>query len=183
MAVIVAVVVLVGALCVLNLLLTLGVIRRLREHTDLIAESTSPPPGMPTLPVGRQVADYTATTTDGEPVSRDDLSGDTLVAFLTPTCKPCQEQMPELAKVAQVWAGGRDHVLVVIIGDSGEAAKYVKTLAPVARVVVEESLDSPITTAFEVAAFPLFGLVDGIGKVLRSTLTPTGLQMMDATIA
>lgn len=180
MAVLAALVVLVGMLCLLNLVLSFGVIRRLREHTELLAERDSPVPG---LPVGSQAADFTATTTDGETVSRDLLSDDTLVAFLTPNCGPCREQLPELAKVAANWPGGRDRTLAVVAGDPVAAAAYVELLSPVARVVVEESLDSSAIRAFEVAGYPLFGLVDRDGTILRSTMAAADLQIVDATTA
>lgn len=179
MAILVAVVVLVGVLCLLNLLLTLGVIRRLRE----LAERADSSSDAPALLVGQQVPEFTATTTAGEPVSHRSFSDDTLVAFLMPNCGPCREQLPELVKLAGGWAGGRDRVLAVIVGEPGAAATYVETLAPVARIVVEDSQQSSIVTAFAVSGFPLFGVVDGTGRVLSSALAATDVQLMDATSA
>jgi len=73
-------VLLVGALCALNLVLTLGVIKRLREHTDLLAAGSN----APTIGIGQEVGEFSARTVDGETVSPDLLSGETVVAFLLP---------------------------------------------------------------------------------------------------
>ena len=64
MTVLVAAVALVGVLCLLDLLLTFGVIRRLREHAELITLG-----GVPDIPVlgvavGEQPAPFSATTTE-----------------------------------------------------------------------------------------------------------------------
>ncbi|MBB5785355.1 TlpA family protein disulfide reductase [Nonomuraea jabiensis] len=171
----VAIVALVSVLTVLNLLLTFGVIRRLREHTELLAGRATPIVGEPpSLPVGRQVGDFAATTTDGEPVARALLAGDTLVAFLTPGCEPCEESLPHLVEAAKKWPGGRRNTLVVVIGRRDRAADHVERLAPVARVVVEAP-DGPIATGFGVTAYPLFGVVDSSGQVLRSETAPAAL--------
>ncbi|MEV4576761.1 TlpA disulfide reductase family protein [Nonomuraea jabiensis] len=171
----VAIVALVSVLTVLNLLLTFGVIRRLREHTELLAGRATPIVGeTPSLPVGRQVGDFAATTTDGEPVARALLAGDTLVAFLTPGCEPCEESLPHLVEAAKKWPGGRRNTLVVVTGRRDRAADHVERLAPVARVVVEAP-DGPIATGFGVTAYPLFGVVDSSGQVLRSETAPAAL--------
>lgn len=69
----VAAVIIVAALCLLNLLLTFGVIRRLRREegcTPALEETLI-------LPVGAKVPEFTAVTTAGDPVSRTNLSGRT----------------------------------------------------------------------------------------------------------
>lgn len=181
MTVLVTLGVLVGVLCVLNLLLTFGVIRRLREHGDLIAKGAASGAGggPPTLPVGQRAAEFTGITTDGAAVSRDLLSGDTLVAFLTPGCTPCQKKLPGLVEAAREWPGGRSKTLAVVIGDPDEAADYVEKLVPVARVVLE-SPGGEVAAAFGVQSYPLFGVVDRSGKVLRSVLEPGELRLQAA---
>src|SRR5690606_37070056 len=64
-ALLTAAVLLVGALCVLNLVLTVGVIRRLREHTELIQNMPRmQPPEQIMLPAGETVGPFTAVTED-----------------------------------------------------------------------------------------------------------------------
>lgn len=63
---------------------------------------------------------------------------------------------------------------MVVIGRRDRAADHVERLAPVARVVVEAP-DGPIATGFGVTAYPLFGVVDSSGQVLRSETAPAAL--------
>jgi hypothetical protein len=149
-------VVLIGALCLLNLVLTLGVIRRLREGRD------GPAPNA-------VVTAFTATTVDGEAVAPDLLAGYTTVVFLAPECATCREQVPELVR----WARGRDRarVLAVIDGNVSDTADLVARLAPVARVVVERA-GTPVANAFGVTAYPASCLVDG--GVIRAWATEPG---------
>ncbi|MFI6456364.1 TlpA disulfide reductase family protein [Streptosporangium amethystogenes] len=180
-----AAVVLVGMLCLLDLLLTFGVIRRLREHTThlekLLGDSRS---GDPFPALGERVGEFAATTTDGEPVSRDLLAGETVVAFFSPGCGPCREKVPVFVELARERALDRQQLLAVVVdetkepvgtaGTAGtqpggvEAKEMAEALAPVARVVLEGE-EHPVATAFTVHAFPAFCLVDAEGVVRAVT--------------
>ncbi|WP_245642122.1 TlpA disulfide reductase family protein [Nonomuraea candida] len=164
--------ILVGALCLLDLLLTLGVIRRLREHDahlrSLLPRGDRPPAGPP-VPVarGERVGDFLATTVDGEPVSRDLLTGETLVAFFSPGCTTCKGKLPEFAAYVRDLPGGRDQVIAVVADERAEIGEMSRTLAPLARVVVEE-FDGELSRAFGVDAFPAHFVVDGSGTLLAT---------------
>ncbi|MFG3556707.1 TlpA disulfide reductase family protein [Micromonospora sp. NPDC047557] len=162
----IAAVVLVGLLCVLDLVLTLGVLRRLREHSDLLTD-----PGRATTDpaqsrVGETVGDFRTTTVHGEPVSGDTLPDGTVVAFFTPGCEPCERELPRFATHARSVPAGRDAVLAVIVGAPQEAREYVAVLASVARVVVEDPL-GPVAAAFNTTAFPTLLRIgrDGQGQL------------------
>ncbi|GGO73022.1 TlpA family protein disulfide reductase [Nonomuraea cavernae] len=172
---------LVGVLTVLNLLLTFGVIRRLREHTDLLARGTTPAASMdgPDMPAGRRVAEFDGTTTEGEPLGRDLLAGETFVGFVSPGCTPCDERMPELIETARAWPGGRQDTMIVVFGRRAAAAEYIERLTSVAKVVVEAP-NGPIAAAFGVKGFPIFGVVDQAGWVLRSGMEP-GMHLLRGT--
>ena len=181
MQALVAAVVLVGVLGVLNLLFTFGVVRRLREHSELITQGaggTAPGgAGAPSLAVGTQVGDFTGVTRDGDRVSREQLTGETVVAFLTPGCAPCAERLPGLVDLTAGWPGGRSRTLVVVVaGDAGAAGEYVEALVATTRVVLE-SPGGALATAFGVQGYPVFGVVDGSGVVLRSTMDPAELRV------
>ncbi|WP_030895641.1 TlpA disulfide reductase family protein [Streptomyces sp. NRRL S-474] len=153
MAFLIAAVVLVGMLCTLDLVLTLGVIKRLREHTDQLSELRGLG-AAPVIATGEQVADFSTSTVDGEELCRETLDGETLVAFFSPTCEPCKKKMPAFVEYARTFPGGRKRVVAAVVGDSGLAGPFVAELAPVARVVVEEDTDSALSAACQVAAFP-----------------------------
>ncbi|MFJ8078416.1 TlpA family protein disulfide reductase [Streptomyces sp. NPDC096176] len=151
-----------GAICALDLILTLGVIKRLREHTELLS-ARSPAD----IPVGAEVAEFAAVTTDGEPLSRESMKEETVVAFFSPTCGPCKEKLPRFVDFARGLAGGRESALAVVVGDVEEGAPFITELNPVVRVVVESG-DGPLGSAFKVAAFPTLVRVapDGAGKLV-----------------
>ncbi|GGN74794.1 TlpA family protein [Actinoplanes lobatus] len=158
MIVIVAALVLVGVLGMLNLVLTVGVIRRLRE-----SQGHHPGGADPVLPVGTAVGEFTATTIDGDPVD----AFPALVGFFSPGCAPCTELLPEFADYARRMPGGRQRVLAVVAGTPETAADYVSVLSEVARVVVA-SADAPLPRAFRATAFPAVYLLDAERRVLVS---------------
>ncbi|MEU5427843.1 redoxin domain-containing protein [Streptomyces olivoreticuli] len=155
MPVLIAAVVLVGSLCTLDLLLTLGVIKRLKEHTALLSKMAAGSPGRPpVVPVGQEVGDFTAVAVGGEVLTRESLAGETLVAFFSPSCEPCHEMLPKFVAHARAVSGGRDQVLAVVVGTPDRAEEQVAELAPVARVVVESGSDAKVSDAFGIKGFP-----------------------------
>ncbi|MBN6054619.1 redoxin domain-containing protein, partial [Nonomuraea sp. RK-328] len=165
----IAVVALLCALCLVLLLVTLGLVRRIREHTKLLdalyeqVDLMGPPQAGTGPAVGDVVGDFAATTVDGTQVTRDLLPDGTVVAFLSPDCQGCHEQLPELAS----WAAeqDRERVLAVVDGRSGDPASLVATLKPVAQVVVDDTT-APVGSAFGVQSFPTFFQVATGGRLL-----------------
>lgn len=149
MPVLIAAVVLVGALCLLNLIFTLGVIRRLREHTALLSGAGDPI----MVKVGTEIDEFSSSTVDNEAVTCESLIDETVVAFFSPGCKPCEEKLPKFVAHAAALPGGRQRVLAVVVGDADQTAPLVTELRPVARVVVEDHA-GPLASAFTVNAFP-----------------------------
>ena len=66
MAILVAAIGLVGLLCLADLLLTFGVIRRLREHTEQLAGLRGQDAPVTGLPYGATPEPFTALTVSGE---------------------------------------------------------------------------------------------------------------------
>ncbi|HSK95084.1 MAG TPA: TlpA disulfide reductase family protein [Euzebyales bacterium] len=162
-----AAVAVVGALCLLDLVLTFGVIRRLREHTRMLA---TVPQGMTNplgIAVGEAPGEFSATTTSGETVSRAQLSGPTLVGFFAPGCEPCATELPRFVERAGDMPGGQQQALAIVIDGADDESGYRERLEPVARVVVERH-DGPLQAAFRVAAYPTIYLLGHDGVVLAN---------------
>jgi thiol-disulfide isomerase/thioredoxin len=165
-----AAVVVVGALCVFDLVLTLGVVRRLREHNDMLSRlAGGGPSGDATVPVGQPVGPFSAVATSGRRVGRDGPGRIRLAGFFSPGCTPCAEQLPEFLRYAERFRGP---VLAVVAADpaadgDGQAARYVAELEPVAQVVVEPE-GGPVCRAFGVSAFPVLCLLGDDGRVRAS---------------
>ncbi|GAA2068517.1 TlpA family protein [Streptomyces albiaxialis] len=155
-------VVFVGLLCTLDLVLSLGVIKRLREHTDLLSALN----GRASLAAGEEVGEFTAVTVDGVAVSRAGLADDTLVGFFSPGCAACKEQLPKFVAYARALPGGRARVLAAVVGDPKRTAAMVAELAPVAQVV-SEAPNGEVGSAFRIAAFPVFLTVSARGGGAR----------------
>ncbi|MBF9128221.1 hypothetical protein I0C86_04315 [Plantactinospora sp. S1510] len=148
MPILVAAVVLVGLLSLLNLLLSLAIIRRLRgleaggghgdPTTELLAEGT-PLPAFPGRPDGVE-----------------------LIALLSTTCSACRDQLPALAGLLDGGAIGREAALVVVVGDVDDpaGAEYADALDAVATVR-REPFGGPVSGAFGARIFPVFYRIDG----------------------
>ncbi|MFB4268406.1 TlpA family protein disulfide reductase [Nonomuraea sp. GTA35] len=167
MSYLIAVVAFVGVLCAVDLVLTLGVVRRLKEHTKLIdalyeaVDLMGGPPGAGgRLAVGDVVGEFEATTTDGTRLTRDLLPDGTVIAFLSPDCQGCHDKLPAFA----AWAAGQDRARVVAVLDdrAGEPGEMLGMLLPVAQVVV----DGAVSRAFGVPAYPTFLQVAAGGRLL-----------------
>lgn len=142
---------------IVNLLLTIGVVRRLRaQHSG---QSRSAPAGGDPfkgsmLSVGESVGSFAVPDIEGKPLTRDSLREGMLVAFLSPGCLPCEELLP--AVVAQARTAGPDRVLAVVVMDEGNGSRpddFVAALSPVARVAVTR-LDGDLARAFDLQGMP-----------------------------
>ncbi|SDQ87270.1 TlpA family protein disulfide reductase [Thermostaphylospora chromogena] len=171
MPVVVSLVIVVGAICLLDLVLTVGVIRRLREHSTLISELGGGRMPVPMLQDGETADAFEAVATTGEVVSRDGLSGNTLVGVFSPDCSACKERLPGFIRLARSFSGGRDRVVAVVAEMGGDTEFYRRELEPVARVVIERE-GTGINKALHVKAFPAFGILGEAGKVVVSGLDP-----------
>ncbi|MEU6477102.1 hypothetical protein ABZ858_09450 [Streptomyces sp. NPDC047017] len=164
----VAAVALIAVLCLLNLLLTFGVIRKLRaqaqEKDAKVAEGLI-------IPAGSPVPAFDAVTTTGERIARDDL-GETMLGFFSPGCRACEERLPLFVEQARTTARatGRS-VLAVVHGTEEEAVPQVAALSEVAHVVVE-SEDGPLGQIFDITGYPVFGLITSDGTLAATAFDP-----------
>ncbi|WP_153532769.1 TlpA family protein disulfide reductase [Actinomadura macrotermitis] len=167
----VAGVVFVGALSAFNLLLTLAVVRRLREHAALLEGERAAPPF---TPPGTPLPEFTAAALDGTALNRGFFTGPTVVGLFSTTCASCREHLPEFTE--RVGGLGAGRVLAVVVGDRNDAEPFTTALAPVATVAVEPQ-DGPVATAFGRPAFPGFYVVDENAVVTASLIRPADLPV------
>lgn len=172
MTVLIGAVVIVGALCLLDLLLTFGVIRRLREHTEMLARSQ--PAGVDVIGLTAGEAPEAFTATDEEGAAVRGPSGLSVVAFFSPSCSVCPKRAPAFIDYVRGHLVGRDEVLAVVVGQATESVPYLADLTEVARVCTE-SPDGSVGRAFAVRGFPAFFVLDAGGTVLWSGYDPAAL--------
>ncbi|MGW6501124.1 TlpA family protein disulfide reductase [Nonomuraea angiospora] len=165
----VAAVVVVGLLCLVDLVLTLAVIRRLRVHTLRLAELA--PAGAPMVQPGTTIGEFSATALGGETVSRAFFSGPSVVAVFSTECASCHERLPEFASYL---ADTRpERVLAVVAGDPDAARLFTGELT--SATVVVEPMGGPVSRALRVSRFPSFYLVDGDAVVVAADTAPARL--------
>jgi thiol-disulfide isomerase/thioredoxin len=159
-------VVLLTALCLINLVLTLGVVRRLREISRE-AGRVHDPTEAGRLPAGADVGAFSALTTDGTTVSRETVNGPTLIGFFSPDCPPCVDAVPEFVGYAHTVPGGRDRVVAVVLAKPGSGGELAAELRDVAQVITGPDA-SATQQALAVLALPTVYLIDERATVLAS---------------
>jgi peroxiredoxin len=176
-----ATVTVIAVLSLVNTALMLGVLRRLGEQrwspSPTVGGCAEAPPMM--VQPGNRVGDFTVTAVDGGTVSRADLAGPTLVAFLAPGCQACDHSVPAFLERAERAPGGREHVLAVVMGSPRYSDELRERLAPVARVLTEEQEGGPLIKAFGVLGVPAFGLLSD-GRMIASHTVPDELPEVAA---
>ncbi|SEG98043.1 hypothetical protein SAMN05444920_111167 [Nonomuraea solani] len=147
----IAAVVFVGLLCLFNLVLMLGVLRRLREHTAELGRLAGRSMLMPYDPgvlVGRALPEAAA--------------GARLVGFFDVGCSTCHERAPLFAEEA-----GKQPALAVVTGDGAKVGELVAVVGGVASVLTGEEA-AHLTHALGVEAFPTFLRADEDGHVVAA---------------
>jgi hypothetical protein len=160
-----AVAVLALAVSVLDLLLLLGIVRRLR------AEATSRSPyGGPGIPAmgsgparGTRLPAFSAQTMAGGVVDDSRYTGPAgCIAFVSATCQPCKAAVAELGPYLRSAGIGREQSLVVLEGDPAAASAEVARAAEFAEVVTGDDA-SRLVRQFAIAGFPTLIVVrDGV---------------------
>jgi cytochrome oxidase Cu insertion factor (SCO1/SenC/PrrC family) len=190
--------VLVGAIAVLNLLLTTAVIRRMRDDA---ARGHQPGggrvPGFGGLPVGAALPAFRGTDATGLPLTDDHLrGGPALVAFLSTDCPSCRQRAGEFAaRAAEIAGAGGRSVAVIVQGDESrdplEAALHAAAevegigaaggASPDGIVMTVESFDrrGPLLDAFDVTTFPTFFVLGADGRVAERELSEEMRRMME----
>lgn len=137
MAALLSAVVIVGLVTALNLVLTAGVIRRLKDHEQRLSEigtgEGEPPAAQP--PVGAPVPDFTVSTTTGRQITGAELGGDGYIGFFAVGCSPCEQQLPEFVRLLHSVDG--TPALIVIEAPTTEAAASYLAVADGMPVVVD----------------------------------------------
>ncbi|MFI5784039.1 hypothetical protein [Nocardia sp. NPDC051570] len=160
MNILIALVIILAVITAGHLAITLGLIRRLRAHTDLLDQLADTTDML--LPTGTPTPAFTTGTLDGAAITQADLRHPAAIALLAVDCPHCRVNLPEF--VAYVRGAGfpRDQVLAVVTVDENTdptaRRDMLDALTPVATVVCEPAADGAVTTAFDNQAFPAFYL-------------------------
>jgi hypothetical protein len=164
MLLVVVAIVLLALLCLVNMMITFAVLRRLQSHEErLAAQPSSQLPGADAL-IGRQLPEFTATSVAGVTVSRSDLIGRTrLLGIFSATCKPCHEQALAFAEFADP-----DRVALVTDARGRDDAqqRMLTELGPSPTVILEPD-SGTLAGELGVTAFPTLLRLDDDGRIVQ----------------
>ncbi len=169
MTLLAAAVIFVGCLCLLDLLLTFGVLRRLREHAELLAAASADP--SPGLASGERPAPFAAVSTAGQAVSGP--AGLRVVAFFSTTCSVCPGKVAPFLRYVKA-AGFHPGSVLAVIASETDPTDYIIDLAGSASVCTEPQGGS-LGNAFKLNGFPGFFLLDDDGVIVASAFDPGAL--------
>lgn len=163
MIVLATAVTLFGALSLLNLLLTLGLARRLRQSSSLLrpadAELLLPRLGL------------------GAPLPLADRVGQgsrpLLVGFFSAGCKACPDHVAPFRAYAEGFPG---EAVAILEGGPEADAKYGPGLGDGIRLVSNATEGEPLSVAFGLRAWPSFVIVDETGRVRSTALSVDDLD-------
>jgi hypothetical protein len=179
MAILSAAVALVAALCVLDLLLTFGVIRRLRQHAESFGGVSAQAPAVFGLAPGERVAAFSAVALDGAAISA--ASELRVAGFFAAGCSACPAQVGPFTEYLASHEVGEDYGLAVVVAPRDEPPAYLDRLRRAGRVCVVDA-DSELLAAFKVGGFPAFCVLDGAGVVVATGYDPAMLPAPAAAI-
>lgn len=173
----VAAVVLVGLLCVVDLLLTFAVLRRLREHTEQLgrlsgASNSSPGVDLDKF-LGRELPEFSTETVNGAVVSRESVTGNVeLLGFFLPNCGPCHTQAPLFVDKARAIGGGK--ALAVVAGSGSDTDDLVQIFKDATDTVLDPA-SGGLVRGLNIDAFPTFLRLDSGGAVVAAANSVEGL--------
>jgi hypothetical protein len=170
-----AAVVVLAAITVLNLAVTLAVVRRLREMPAAAPAN----PGAVGGPAPGEVApEFSAVTVDGTGIEGPALRRrTTLVGFFNTSCESCGEAAPDFAAAAaDLNRAGMAALAIVEIVDGDDPTEFTARLGPDATVVVEPG-PGDVLKRYLPKGTPAFYLVNAEGVVISRAFS-VGACMM-----
>jgi thiol-disulfide isomerase/thioredoxin len=178
-----AAVVVLAAIVVLNLALTLAVIRRLRVMSAASADPVTSGPGGPA--VGTIAPAFTARGPHGSVVNGPALDArTTLLGFFTTSCDACAEVAPTFARHArELGRGGATALAVIEVVGADDPTEMIRMLGSDATVVTEIG-PGPVLGEFQPRGTPSFYLIDRDGTVMSSSYSVVGcLKQVKAAVS
>jgi hypothetical protein len=163
------------AISLFNLLLILGIVRRMRQTgltipPEYLEVESGPKPGA-------SIPEFVVRTTVGDDADSAAFNvGRGLIAFLSVGCSACSAQLPLLASYIARERIDPTRSLVFVSGDPDGVSDYATRASAFARVVVEDA-NGALTTAFGIRAFPtVLALHDGRVRANAPSVTALHLE-------
>jgi hypothetical protein len=154
-----------GALSLINLLLTLGLVRRLRQFTAQPRPAGADLP-VPELDLGGPLPLAGQVGQDGRPL---------LIGFFSAGCKACPDHIAPFRAYAEAFPGD---AVAILEGGPQATAKYVPGLGDGIRTISNATEAGLLSEAIGLRAWPSFVVVDETGRVRSKALSVNALDPM-----
>ncbi len=167
----------------LNLLLTVGLIRRFNRMSKEIAQFPAMQEG---LEIGTPAPDFHAETLTGEIVSLAHYARQAVsFIFVAPSCSPCVEELPTLNRLApKAKAAGVEMILVNTEGDKAETETFIKKYNIALPVLIAPFESNPFANDYKAPGTPFFCMLNRESKVeATGMLGPEWEQLTQAWAA
>lgn len=147
-----------------NLLLTLALVRRMSNWSATTRD-------VETLEIGQRAPDFTAETLDGRTVTLADFDGRPLaLVFMSPTCSPCMERLPELEALGPKARRSGVELVLVYKTDLAETRAAVGEHGITLPALAAPETSNPFWQDYMVAGTPFYCVLDEDRKVLSTGL-------------
>lgn len=158
-------------LVVAHIMLTLAVVRRVNTFTAGLGA------GSQAMEPGQAAPDFTAETLNGTTVSLGDLSDQpSLIVFMSPTCPPCRDSMPDYAHLAELAPSAGVRFLLVSDGAADPTRDVVTEFDVHCPVLVAPKDSNPFFKDWNITGTPQFVWIER-GKVRSSGVTSRNLRV------
>ncbi|MCO1657170.1 peroxiredoxin family protein [Pseudonocardia humida] len=162
----VAIVVLLAMLVLANMLLTWGMLRRLRALQDQVGAGFAAPVGNGLHP-GDRAPDFSALTPAGDTVTRDEVvRGETVLVFLSPHCEACETHLPSVRELGR----GARAAVAVVDGTREESGHLVDGLRGDVPVLFAPRAATDMLERYRVNSYPSSYVVGADGRITGSHL-------------
>jgi peroxiredoxin len=145
----------------LNLLLTLGLSRRLNSRL----------PKIESLKIGQLAPAFTAQTLHGETVTLSSYAGRGVTfIFTSPHCKPCREELPRIEALQPRADQAGIQLVLVSDADETETRSFAEEMGLELAILIAPRERMSFLADYKAIATPSYCLLDAEGKVWAAGL-------------
>lgn len=153
---------LIWFLLLINTVIVAAVVRRLRDQA-----SQDAPKG--TIEPGRRAPEFRAEALQGGEVSRDDFVGRALVLlFVSPTCAPCKEALPEYNRLRPFAKQAGVELVLVSLAELEPTRLLAREISSDFLVLAAPRHNNSFAEDYELPGTPSFCVIDTSGIIESS---------------
>ena len=139
----------------INLALTMAIIRRLNTMNAMT------PQPIDMLDIGTQAPAFNIETMDGQTVSDQDYANrEKIMVFVAPGCEPCSEQMPKLQEAYYDAQKSGIELMVISLDNAVATKQYAEQLLFTAPILAASAGANPFVKEYKVSSTPSYYLID-----------------------